>query len=78
MQSNETQHDLLRNLRFLRLWLKRPVSLGAVMPSSKSLATAMAAEIDSSNLQARTVLKNQFQVFPPSRATLGQILISEV
>lgn len=46
MQSNETQRDLVRNLRFLRLWLQRPVSLGAVMPSSKSLAAAMAAEID--------------------------------
>lgn len=46
MASFETQHDLVRNLRFLRLWLQRPASLGAVMPSSKSLAAAMAAEID--------------------------------
>jgi len=46
MQSNETQRDLVRNLSFLKLWLQRPVSLGAVMPSSKSLAAAMAADID--------------------------------
>ena len=48
MASFETQRDLVRNLRFLRLWLQRPVSLGAVMPSSKSLAAAMAAEINPS------------------------------
>lgn len=36
-------HD---NLNFLKLWLKRPASLGAVLPSSRSLAAAMACEID--------------------------------
>jgi phosphatidylethanolamine/phosphatidyl-N-methylethanolamine N-methyltransferase len=34
------------NLRFLKLWLRRPTSLGAVLPSSKSLALAMAEQID--------------------------------
>lgn len=34
------------SLRFLKLWLRRPVSLGAVLPSGKSLALAMAGQID--------------------------------
>ena len=35
-----------QNFNFLKLWLKKPTSVGAVMPSSKSLATAMAQEVD--------------------------------
>lgn len=38
--------SVLHNLRFVTLWLQRPASLGAVIPSSKSLATAMAREVD--------------------------------
>jgi phosphatidylethanolamine/phosphatidyl-N-methylethanolamine N-methyltransferase len=47
METLELRHDLVRNnLRFLKLWLQRPTRLGAVLPSSRSLAAAMAAEID--------------------------------
>ncbi len=34
------------NLSFLKLWFRRPASLGAVLPSGRSLALAMAGEID--------------------------------
>lgn len=34
------------NLGFMKLWLRRPASLGAVLPSSKSLGSAMAEAID--------------------------------
>jgi phosphatidylethanolamine/phosphatidyl-N-methylethanolamine N-methyltransferase len=45
--SSEQWHSSLRdNLRFLKLWLRRPVSVGAVLPSGKSLALAMAEQID--------------------------------
>ena len=37
---------LRRNLGFLRRWLQNPRAVGAVVPSSRSLASAMAAEID--------------------------------
>jgi phosphatidylethanolamine/phosphatidyl-N-methylethanolamine N-methyltransferase len=37
---------LRRNLSFLRRWLQNPRAVGAVVPSSRSLASAMAAEID--------------------------------
>lgn len=37
---------VFHNLRFVSLWLQRPASLGAVMPSSKSLAMAMARQVD--------------------------------
>jgi len=37
---------LRRNLDFLRRWLQNPRAVGAVVPSSRSLASAMAAEID--------------------------------
>ena len=47
MDTLEVSGNLLRNnLRFLRLWLQRPVRLGAVMPSSRSLAVAMASDVD--------------------------------
>jgi phosphatidylethanolamine/phosphatidyl-N-methylethanolamine N-methyltransferase len=47
MESFELRHELVRNnLRFLKLWLQRPTRLGALVPSGKSLASAMAAEID--------------------------------
>ncbi len=47
MNTFQASGDLLRNnLRFLRLWLQRPVRLGAVMPSSRSLAVAMASDVD--------------------------------
>ncbi|MDF2811860.1 MAG: phospholipid methyltransferase [Microvirga sp.] len=32
--------------RFLRLWLERPLAIGAVMPSSKALARTMASYVD--------------------------------
>lgn len=38
--------SLRHNLDFLKLWLRRPVSLGAVLPSGKSLALAMAEQVD--------------------------------
>ena len=37
---------LRRNLGFLRRWLKNPKAVGAVMPSGRSLASAMVAGID--------------------------------
>jgi len=37
---------LRRNLNFLRRWLRNPKAVGAVMPSGRSLASAMAAEVD--------------------------------
>ncbi|WP_420347157.1 class I SAM-dependent methyltransferase [Pelagibius sp.] len=37
---------LKRNIRFLGRWLRNPKAVGAVVPSGRSLATAMAAEID--------------------------------
>jgi phosphatidylethanolamine/phosphatidyl-N-methylethanolamine N-methyltransferase len=37
---------LRRNLGFLRRWLQNPRAVGAVIPSSRSLASAMAAPID--------------------------------
>jgi len=37
---------LRRNLSFLRRWLQNPKSVGAVVPSGRRLANAMAAEID--------------------------------
>jgi phosphatidylethanolamine/phosphatidyl-N-methylethanolamine N-methyltransferase len=38
--------DLLDNFRFLRAVLARPKSVGAIMPSSRSLARAIAARLD--------------------------------
>jgi phosphatidylethanolamine/phosphatidyl-N-methylethanolamine N-methyltransferase len=47
METLDASGNLLRNnLRFLSLWLQRPARLGAVMPSSRSLAVAMAADVD--------------------------------
>jgi phosphatidylethanolamine/phosphatidyl-N-methylethanolamine N-methyltransferase len=47
METFELRHELVRNnLRFLKLWLQRPTRVGALVPSGKSLAAAMAAEID--------------------------------
>lgn len=40
------RNSLHDNLSFLKLWLRRPVSLGALLPSGKSLAFAMAGQID--------------------------------
>ncbi|MGF1628389.1 MAG: class I SAM-dependent methyltransferase [Kiloniellaceae bacterium] len=37
---------LRRNLSFLRRWLQNPRAVGAMVPSGRSLAGAMAAEID--------------------------------
>ena len=37
---------LRRNLGFLRRWLKNPKAVGAVVPSGRSLASAMAAGVD--------------------------------
>jgi len=37
---------LRRNLNFLRRWLQNPKAVGALVPSGRSLASAMAAEID--------------------------------
>lgn len=36
------------HLRFFKLWLKKPGQVGAVIPSGKNLAAAIAAEIDPS------------------------------
>src|SRR3546814_5378102 len=35
-----------RNLEFLGRWLRNPRAVGAVVPSSRSLASAMAAQVD--------------------------------
>ncbi len=40
------RRDVCSDLRFFRLWLRRPLGLGAVVPSGRALATAMAACID--------------------------------
>jgi phosphatidylethanolamine/phosphatidyl-N-methylethanolamine N-methyltransferase len=45
--ASSRQGNLVRDsLHFLKLWLRRPASFGAVLPSGKSLARAMAAQID--------------------------------
>jgi len=46
--SVEPRHmaPLRRNLSFLRRWLQNPRAVGALVPSGRSLASAMAAEID--------------------------------
>ena len=47
MEGAAHRSDAVRdNLRFLKLWLRRPASFGAVLPSGKSLARAMASQID--------------------------------
>ncbi len=47
MQSVALEPDrVVERLKFLGLWLRRPASLGAVAPSSRELAQAMAAEIN--------------------------------
>lgn len=46
MSSLPTRLELRRNLGFLRRWLHNPRAVGAVMPSGRHLASAMAAEID--------------------------------
>ena len=47
MSLTGTRRSSLReNLDFVRLWLRRPVSLGAILPSSKGLAQAMAEQVD--------------------------------
>ena len=35
-------------VRFIRSWIEKPLSIGAVTPSSKALARAMAAYVDPS------------------------------
>ena len=40
------RHPVRDHFRFLRTWLRSPTRVGAVMPSGRSLAAAMAAEID--------------------------------
>ena len=45
-QEAEPRRNRVRdNLSFLKLWLRKPASLGAMLPSSKSLASAMAEQI---------------------------------
>ncbi len=47
MRSDGDQHRPLRDMvSFLRLWVRRPARLGAVAPSGRSLATAMAEQVD--------------------------------
>jgi phosphatidylethanolamine/phosphatidyl-N-methylethanolamine N-methyltransferase len=43
---DQWRSSLRDNLSFLKLWLRRPASLGAMLPSSKSLALAMAEQVD--------------------------------
>lgn len=44
---NNRERARVRNyLRFFNLWLQNPTNIGAVVPSGKNLAVAMAAEID--------------------------------
>jgi len=42
----QPRNPLRNGINFLRLWLQRPTSVGAVAPSSRRLAQAMAAELD--------------------------------
>jgi len=44
--SEHWRSSLRDNLRFLKLWLRRPASLGAMLPSGRSLALAMAEQVD--------------------------------
>lgn len=46
MPINQGKTSLRRNIRFLGRWLRNPKAVGAVVPSGKSLAAAMVAEID--------------------------------
>lgn len=46
MPSEPGSTPLRRNISFLGRWLRNPKAVGAVIPSGKSLATAMVAEID--------------------------------
>jgi phosphatidylethanolamine/phosphatidyl-N-methylethanolamine N-methyltransferase len=43
---DQWRSSLRDNLSFLKLWLRRPASLGAMLPSGKSLALAMAEQVD--------------------------------
>ena len=40
------RRDVSGDICFFRLWLRRPRRVGAVMPSGRALATAMATCID--------------------------------
>lgn len=44
--ADQWRRSLRDNLSFLKLWLRRPASLGAMLPSGKSLALAMAEQVD--------------------------------
>lgn len=44
--TNSEPTSLRRNISFLGRWLRNPKAVGAVIPSGKSLAAAMVAEID--------------------------------
>ncbi|NIA70171.1 methyltransferase domain-containing protein [Pelagibius litoralis] len=46
MPTNSGPTLLRRNMSFLGRWLRNPKAVGAVIPSGKSLAAAMVAEID--------------------------------
>ena len=44
--TNESDDCVRNHLRFFNLWLQNPTKIGALVPSSKNLGAAMAAEID--------------------------------
>lgn len=46
--SEVSRNPVRDHFRFLRTWLRSPTRVGAVMPSGRSLAAAMASEIDPS------------------------------
>lgn len=44
--TNSRLGPVMDKLNFLSLWVRRPQSMGAIAPSSQSLATAIAGEVD--------------------------------
>jgi phosphatidylethanolamine/phosphatidyl-N-methylethanolamine N-methyltransferase len=44
--TNSRFNPVIDKLNFLSLWVRRPQSMGAIAPSSRSLATAIAREVD--------------------------------
>lgn len=48
----QTNPSVKRNLEFFKLWLRSPGDMGAVIPSGRALARAMAEQIDASDRRA--------------------------
>jgi phosphatidylethanolamine/phosphatidyl-N-methylethanolamine N-methyltransferase len=48
----QNKPSVKRNLEFFKLWLRNPGDMGAVVPSGRALARAMAEQIDASDSRA--------------------------